>query len=69
MNETVAVRVIERLGNLGPELDDLLGAERAPRHPFGKGFALQILQDQEGAIPVLSEIVDPANVRVFEPRS
>ena len=67
MNETVAVRVIERLGDLGTVLEDLLGSECAPRDPRAKRFALQILEDQKNTVPVLTEVVNATDVWVLEP--
>jgi hypothetical protein len=47
MDDALAVRVVERVGDLDGEAEHLFGRQRSPREAVIQCFALQILHDQE----------------------
>ena len=66
VDDAVAVRAIERVGDLGRVADDLVGRQRPARQPRGQRLALEVLHDQEGDAVLLADVVEHADVRVVQ---
>ena len=64
VDDAVAVRAIERVGDLGAVADHLVGGQRPARQPAGQRLALQVLHDEEGDAFLLADVVEHADVRM-----
>ena len=66
MDHAVAVRAIERVGDLDRVADTSLGRQRAACEPRGQRLALEELHDQVGDAVLLAEVVQDADVRMVQ---
>src|SRR5438874_9995436 len=67
MDDSVAMRFVERVGDFQPKAQDLRERQRAFSHFVGKSLAFQVLHDQEIDAVLAADIVERANVRMGEP--
>ena len=66
MDDAVAMRAVERVGDLGAVADHLVGRQRAARQPAGQRLAFQVLHDEKGDAVLLADVVEHADVRVVQ---
>ncbi len=68
MDDVLRVRGIERVRNLDPQLDELLGSERPPGDAMLQRLPFEELHHDKGLTRVLVDVVDRADVRVIQRR-
>ena len=68
MHETVRVRVRQRLGDLPRDLDGVADRQRPARHASRERLAFEILHDEVVEIVLVTDVIDPADVRMLETR-
>src|SRR5579884_393345 len=66
VDEAAAMGVIDAGRRLAQEPERPLPAQGAAAYPTGQGAALDVLQDQVGLVPQLSEVQDADQVRMPE---
>ena len=66
MDDSLAVRAVERIGDLDADVDDLVGLQGPGREPIPKRLSLHQLHDDERVALVLADVVDRADVRVIQ---
>ncbi len=68
MDHAVAMRPVERIGDLGAVADDLVRRQRPARQAAGQRLAFEVLHDEEGDAVLLADVVEHADVRVVQGR-
>ena len=66
MDDSRAMRLDERVGNLGRTAQDLVERERSASETGGQGLAAHELHDQKVHAVVLTDVIQRANVRMAE---
>ena len=66
MDDAVAVRVGERIGNLNRVAQDLVQGQCAASDPLGQRFALEILHDDELDAVLLTDVIQGTDVRMID---
>src|SRR4029453_19026935 len=66
MDDAFAMRLVQRIGDLGAGPDHLIQRKRLPDDPLSERFSLQILHDEEVDAVVLADVEYRANVRMAE---
>ena len=62
------MRGVQRVGDLEPEVEYRVQAQRAGGEPILQRRALEILHDDERPLVLLTDVVDRADVRMVERR-
>jgi len=68
VNESLAVRAVERVGDLDADLEQLGERERPAGEPVGERFALEMLHDEVVHPVLVPHVEERADVRVVEAR-
>ena len=68
MDDAGGMRGVQRVGNLDPDVEQRIHAERAGGEPILQRRALQVLHDDERTPVLLADVVDGADVRVVQRR-
>jgi len=66
MGHALAVRLVERVGDLDRVLQHLLQRQQAFRKPLRQCFAFQALHDEEVGAVLLADVEERADVRMVE---
>ena len=68
MHEPLAMRLVERVGDLPSERQHLGRRQRTPFQPVGQRLALHVLHDQVVEAVLVADVVEHADVRMVEAR-
>jgi hypothetical protein len=66
MNDSSAMRAVERARDLNGIADDLIDRERGAVNACLKGFTFEILHDEERRALVLADVIESADVRMIK---
>ena len=66
MRDAGAVCLVERVGDLDGDCQRLAGRHRAFLQPLFEGLALEILHDEERDVLILADVIQRADMRMFE---
>jgi hypothetical protein len=66
MNDAVAVRAIEGIGDLGRIAQDFIARQRSTRESRGQRFAFEELHDEEGEAILFAKVVEDADMRMVQ---
>ncbi len=68
VNDSLPMRLVEGIGDLGGKAQKLLGWDPAAREAVGKRFSFEKLHDEEGRAVLLAHVEEPADVGMGELR-
>ena len=68
MDQSLPVRLVERIGKRDGDRQELAHRQRAAQQPLGERLALEQLHDQEVNAVLGADVVERADVRVLEAR-
>ena len=68
MDDALAVRAVERLGDLDPVAEDLLARERAARETRRQGLPFEVFHDEILGPVLVADVVEDADVRMRQAR-
>ena len=68
VDDAGGMRGVQRVGNLDPDVEQRIQAERAGGKPILQRRALQVLHDDERTPVLLADVMDGADVRVVQRR-
>ncbi len=66
MNDALAVRFLERVGDLNSIAQHLFGGQRSALEAFRQRLALEVLENQIVSLILAADIVESADVRMIE---
>ena len=66
MDDSRAVRFVERVGDLDRVVKGLVQRQRAPRQAIGEGFTLEQLHHDEVGTAVVPDVVERTDVRMVQ---
>ncbi len=66
MDDSAAVRLVERVGDFDGDLDCLVGGESLARQASVEGFAFEVLHDEEIDVALRTYIVENANIGMLQ---
>jgi hypothetical protein len=66
MRDALQMRLLERVGDLDPDLERLLERQRSALDSRGERLAFEILHDEEVGVALAADVVQRADVRMIE---
>ena len=66
MDDALGVSCIESIGNLNPQIEQLIRLHGAALDTVLESLAFQVLHDDEGLALVITDVMDDANVGMVQ---